>query len=497
MDLRRFADRRSPPHDRRRPSRAVELSGHTDDNVAVASIEALGSLGGTEALACLLATRPFRQLLPQLRRDRRAGEVGRFAGGRDPALRHRRSSAWARGGSRPRAPGRRDLRSRSSSRWLASSQVVQQVAIAAVALAEIHERREAAATAPVLALSRAVAHYPQKDTFEARLERALAGAGRRGEGSHRQPCSGSFLRVRRWSPCWRCSESRATPRRSPPARSVGWRSWATWRWSTLRFTSRASERTLLLARARAVCRRAVPWFVQCLERSGDARASAGLRRSRQDGRSVVRAGALFAARGCRSFRSTRRPPRRSSRSARPKPKRSRSRQPSPGRSQRRHAALRIISYFGSLRALPVLLDATKGDDERSREIALAGLATIENGGRAGRNPCWHAARLGKNPRGRGAAHSATSRRAPKSWRGLVETRRTIPTPGCATTPVSRSGIPATRASRTTLSARLLDPAGQVRVVRYRRHRPLAGAPALAVLEARDWSTRISRYVAQR
>ena len=129
----------------------------------------------------------------------------------------------------------------------------------------------------------------------------------------------------------------------------------------------------------------------------------------------------------------------------------------------RRSALRIIAYFGYPSGLDPLIEATRDADARIRDVALQGLAFIDDPRSlevllgASAHASAVRARRG-HARARPHRPAATPRCSPAS-RGASPIR----TPGCATTRASRSGSWAARSPLDRIVALLDDEAGQVRV----------------------------------
>lgn len=348
----------------------VELTAHADDNVAVASIEALGQLGGERALACLLGvvvspsffrSFPAIDVLSRLG-DTRAVEplVGLL---QDPL----------RGAEAARALGRLGDETATSplAHLLASPQAATS-RVAAVALAEIHDRslRRYGAEA---AFERALAPHARQEELETRLERALIGAD-----EAEQRAIGILLGF--FSSRTSIDSLRPLLDQEPAVAQAAAASLA--RLARLGQTqvyellgSAASEQRALLIPQLAGSTAAVPALVQCLSDpephvrllSCDALARTG------DPSCVDALFALLgdadialtqAATGALQALGTKRVEELALQGA------------ADASKSRRHASLRILGHLGSERSLPVLLDAARQEDERAREIALLGLATL-------------------------------------------------------------------------------------------------------------------------
>jgi HEAT repeat protein len=348
----------------------VELTAHADDNVAVASIEALGQLGGERALACLLGvvvspsffrSFPAIDVLSRLG-DTRAVEplVGLL---QDPL----------RGAEAARALGRLGDETATSplAHLLASPQAATS-RVAAVALAEIHDRslRRYGAEA---AFERALAPHARQEELETRLERALIGAD-----EAEQRAIGILLGF--FSSRTSIDSLRPLLDQEPAVAQAAAASLA--RLARLGQTqvyellgSAASEQRALLIPQLAGSTAAVPALVQCLSDpephvrllSCDALARTG------DPSCVDALFALLgdadialtqAATGALQALGTKRVEELALQGA------------ADASKSRRHASLRILGHLGSERSLPVLLDSARQEDERAREIALLGLATL-------------------------------------------------------------------------------------------------------------------------
>ncbi|RYZ03077.1 MAG: HEAT repeat domain-containing protein [Myxococcales bacterium] len=350
--------------------RVVELTSHSDDNVAVASIEALGQLGGEQALACLLGvvvspsffrSFPAIDVLSRLG-DTRAVEplVGLL---QDPL----------RGAEAARALGR--LGDETATVPLAELLTSNQAAtgrVAAVALAEIHDRslRRYGTEA---AFERALAPHAHTEALETRLERALVGA----DDSERRAI-GVLLGF--FTSSASLDSLRPLLDEEPAVAEAAAASLA--RLARLGQTqvfellgSAGSEQRARLIPKLAGSSAAVPALVQCLADPDshvrvlacDALAKTG-EPSCADALFVLLGDADIAvsqaATGALQALGTKRVEDLALEGA------------VSALKGRRQAALRILGHLGSQRGLPVLLEAAQQEDERGREIALLGLATI-------------------------------------------------------------------------------------------------------------------------
>jgi HEAT repeat protein len=454
--------------------RAVELSGHADDNVAVASIEALGSLGGTEALACLLGLVRSDSFFRSFAAIDMLGRLG-DARAVEPLLAV--IDDPLRGPEAVRALGRLGDETAVGELlgWLASSQV-NNARVAAVALAEIHERLKRR-YGTSLALRRALSRHPQKDVLEARLERALAGAD-----AAEKVAIGSLLGL--FSSNASVESLFVLLREPGDAATVAARSLGTLaklgnpEVLASAFQLSSDQRALLLPELCGLSA-AVPWFVQCLtDPETRVRVLACDALAKTGDPSCV--SALFSLLGNADLLLNQAVTAALQSLGSPETETLALAAVVTGPPARRHAALRIVSYFGSRRALPVLLEAAAGDDERSREIALLGLASIEaEDALTG----LLAASRHASPKTRAAAARALGTVAPSAEvvTHLLEAT-TDPDAWVRYYACQSLGSTGDPKATETLSARLLDPAGQVRVAAIDAIARLPGAPALAVLE---------------
>lgn len=350
--------------------RLVELTAHEDDNVAVASIEALGHIGGAEALSCLLEVLvspsffrsfPAIDVLSRLG-DTRAVEplVGLLS---DPL----------RGAEAARALGR--LGDETATLPLVALLASNQAAtsrVAAVALAEIYERtvRRYGTEA---AFERAIAPHTQQEALEARLERALVGAD-----AAEQRAIGILLgfftsstSVESLGPLLEHEPAVAEAAAASLARLARLGQTPVY---DLLSAAQSEPRALLIPKL-AGSSAAVPALVACLSDADphvrllacDALAKTGDPSCADPLFALLGDADLAlsqAATGALQALGTRHVEDLALRAA------------ADTQKSRRHAALRILSHLGSDRSLPVLLDAARQEDERAREIALLGLATI-------------------------------------------------------------------------------------------------------------------------
>jgi HEAT repeat protein len=383
--------------------RLVRLASHEDDNVAVASIEALGQVGGPEALECLLGvvvspsffrSFPAIDVLSRLG-DTRAVEplVGLL---HDPL----------RGAEAARALGRLgdETATLPLVKLLASPQAATS-RVAAVALAEIHER-SVRRYGTEAAFERALAPHTQQETLETRLERALVGAD-----PAEQRAIGVLLGF--FSSSTSIDSLRPLLEQELPVAEAAATSLA--RLARLGNTqvfdllgALESEQRALLIPKLAGSSAAVPALVECLsDPDSHVRLLACDALAKTGDPSCV--DALFAllgdsdlalsqaVTGALQALGTRRVEELALDGAVGAPK------------SLRQPALRILGHLGSERSLPVLLDAAQQEDERAREIALLGLSNIggEEPARALLTASQHA-----SPRTRAAAVRGLGHLAP-------------------------------------------------------------------------------------
>jgi HEAT repeat protein len=359
---------------RRRLARAVprlvELAAHEDDNVAVASIEALGQLGGAEALGCLLEvvrspsffrSFPAIDVLSRLG-DTRAVEplVGLL---QDPL----------RGAEAARALGRLGDETATFPlvRLLASNQAATS-RVAAVALAEIHERslRRYGTEA---AFERALAPHTQQEELETRLERALVGA----DAAEQRAIS---VLLGFFSSSTSVESLRPLLDQEAPVAEAAAVSLARLarlghaQVFDLLVAAESGQRALLIPKLSGSSS-AVAALVECLSdpdphvrllacdalaKTADPSCADALFALLEDSDIAL----SQAATGALQALGTRRVEELALEGA-----------VGPSTSRRR-PALRILGHLGSERSLPVLLHAAEQEDERAREIALLGLSNI-------------------------------------------------------------------------------------------------------------------------
>lgn len=351
-------------------ARVVQLATHPDDNVAVASIEALGQLGGTEALACLLSV----VVLPSFFRSFPAIDVlGRLGDTRAVEPLVGLLNDPLRGAEAARALGR--LGDETAIAPLLGLLAGNQAAVsrvAARALADIHERslRRYGTEA---AFERALASHGDQDGVEARLERALVGAD-----VAEQRAIGTLLGF--FSSSASIDSLRPLLDHEAPVAEAAASSLARLaRLGSVQLSellgSASSEHRALLIPKLAGSSGAVPAIVQCLW-DPDARVRLLACDALAKTGDPSCADALFAllgdpdiaisqaATGALQALGTEHVEELALAAAVGAPK------------SRRRPALRIVGHLGSERGLPVLLDAAQQSDERAREIALLGLSNI-------------------------------------------------------------------------------------------------------------------------
>jgi len=349
-------------------SHVVQLADHADDNVAVASIEALGQLGGPRAVSCLLsavASPNFFRSFPAIDVLGRLGDTRAV----EPLIALLGDSL--RGPEAARALGRLGDETAIVPllRLLASSQAAAS-RVAALALADIHDRSLRRYGSPA-AFERALAPDTNREVTEARLERALSGADaaeRRAIGTLLGFFSSSAsieslcpLLGQETAVAEAAAASLARLARLGNAEVL-----------TLLDSLESEQRILLIPRLAGLSA-AVPALVRCLGHSDprvrllacDALAKTG---------DPSCAPALFAllgdpdisisqaATGALQALGTQQVEELALAAA------------AGGTKSRRQPALRILGHLGSERGLPLLLKAAEQDDERTREIALIGLS---------------------------------------------------------------------------------------------------------------------------
>jgi HEAT repeat protein len=458
---------------KRSVARVIELASHADDNVAVASIEALGQIGGTLALECLLEvvkSAGFFRSFPAIDVLGRLGDTRAV----EPLTGLLQDSL--RGPEAARALGRLgdETAILPLLRMLMGSQAAGS-RVAAVALAEIHERSQRRYGTSA-AFERALAPHPNRDTLEARLERALSGAD-----ASEQRAIGALLGF--FSSNASIESLRPLLDEAPAVAQAAAASLARLaRLGNLQIfellTSLGSEHRALLIPQLAGSSSAVPALVECLADSDprvrilacDALAKTG---------DPSCAEALFellgdadisiaqAATGALQALGSEHIEQLALAAAVGTPK------------SRRQPALRIVGHFGSQRGLAVLLDAATHADEKAREIAIIGLSNV--GGEQAR-----AALLV-------ASHHESSKTRAAAIRGLGhldETAETLERLRAATTDADAwvryyacqaLGNVGDAGAAELLSARAEDPAGQVRVAAIDALAKLSTEPALEVL----------------
>lgn len=358
--------RRSP----RAAAPAIRLTQHPDDNVAVASIEALGQIGGPAALTCLLdvvgSTNFFRSF-PAIDVLGRLGDTRAV----EPLTALLNDSL--RGPEAARALGRiGDETAVGPLLELLSSGPASTGRVVAVALAEIRERSQQRYGTSA-AFERALAPQRARDVLEARLERALRGAD-----AAEQRAIGALLG-------FFSSSSSVESLVALLGQSAGVAEAAAASLAQLARLGNeqvfdavdagtSEQRSLLVPRLSGLSS-AVPALIRCLDdpdprvkivacdalaKTGDASSAPPLFALLGDADlalSQAATGALQAL-GSQEVEHL------ALAAATSGPK------------GRRQAALRIVCHFGSERSLQVLLDAVQQSDERLRDIALGGLANV-------------------------------------------------------------------------------------------------------------------------
>lgn len=348
----------------------MKLTEHEDDNVAVASIEALGQLGGAEAVSCLLSVvknGAFFRSFPAIDVLGRLGDTRAV----EPLIALLGDAL--RGPEAARALGRLgDETAIPSLLRLLSAPQVATNRIAAVALADLHERSLRRYGTPV-AFERALAPDVDHAAIAVRLERALRGAD-----AAEQRAVGTLLGF--------LSSSGSVESLRPLLDEPGAVAEAGAA-SLARLARRGdaevfellealdSEHRLLLVPKLAGISAAVPALVSCLgdadvrvrllacdalAKTGDPSCAPALFELLGDpdiSISQAATGALQAL-GSRLVEDL------ALAAVVGSPK------------NRRQAALRVVGHIGSERGVAVLLDAAKQPDERTREIALQGLSNV-------------------------------------------------------------------------------------------------------------------------
>jgi HEAT repeat protein len=453
--------------------RVVELAQHPDDNVAVASIEALGQIGGTAALECLLQvlrSASFFRSFPAIDVLGRLGDTRAV----EPLTALLNDSL--RGPEAARALGRLgDETAILPLLGLLMGSPVASSRVAAVALAEIHERSQRRYGTSA-AFERALAPHPSRDELEAPLERALNGAD-----ATEQRAIGALLGF--FSSRASVESLRPLLDEAPAVAESAAASLA--RLARLGngqvfelLESLGSEHRAILIPWLAGSSSAVPALVACLTDADprvrilacDALAKTG---------DPSCAEALFellaepdisicqAATGALQALGSERIEELALAAAVGAPKR------------RRQSALRIVSHFGSERGLAVLLDAAAHTDERAREIAMSGLANV--GGEKARAALLVAS-AHDSPKTRAAAIRGLGHldAAPEILRCLREAT-SDPDAWVRYYACQALGNVADADATALLSALVQDPAGQVRVAAIEALARLSTAPALEVL----------------
>lgn len=360
---------------RRRSARAaphaVRLTRHADDNVAVASIEALGQIGGPAALTCLLeavASTNFFRSFPAI------DVLGRLGDTRAVEPLTALLTDSLRGPEAARALGRLgDETAVGPLLELLSNGPASTGRVVGVALAEILERSQRRYGTSA-AFERALA-APRRApaVLEARLERALRGAD-----ATEQRAIGALLGF--FSSSSSVESLLALLDQSPAVAEAAAASLAQLvrlgNEQVLEALDRASsEQRLLLVPRLAGLSAAVPALVRCLDDADprvkivacDALAKTGATSSAEalfgllgDADLALSQAATGALQALGSDRVEQLALAAATR----------------GPKSRRQSALRIVCHLGSERGLQVLLEAAREGDERLREIALGGLANV-------------------------------------------------------------------------------------------------------------------------
>lgn len=434
-------------------SRLVRLTQHADDNVAVASVEALGQIGGSEALECLLEvvkSPSFFRSFPAIDVLGRLGETRAV----EPLSALLGDSL--RGPEAARALGR--LGDETAILPLIELLVTGQVAasrVAAVALSEILERSQRRYGTPA-AFERALGPHLGREALEARLERALLGAD-----AAEQRAIGALLgffststSVESLSPLLDAAHDVAEAAAGSLARLARLGNPEVF---SLLERATSEQRALLIPRL-AGSAAAVPALVGCLDdadprvrilacdalaKTGDpscAEALFGLLDDTDLAISQAATGALLALGSERVEQLALEAVKSKS---------------------RRQAALRILAHFGSARGLLALLDAAEQGDMRSREIAMVGLANV--GGEDARRALLAASEQA-SPRTRAAAVRGLGHleATPETRQRLREATRDAE-PWVRYYACQALGNAGDADSTELLSSLAQDPAGQVRV----------------------------------
>jgi HEAT repeat protein len=453
--------------------RTIFLSGHEDDNVAVASIEALGQMGGEQALSRLLElarSGSFFRSFPAI------DVLGRLGDSRAVETLLAVLDDPMRGAEAVRALGRLgdETALRELLKWLATSQAAG-TRLGAVAISAIHERLLLRFGTSTL-LERALSSHPLREATEVRLHRSLTGA----DPIEKQ----AICNLLGLFPSGASVEALFVLLREPgdvaraAAHSLG-------RLARLGNTdvvelaqSLAGEECLSLLPELAGVTAAVPWLLErlhdaehrvrllacdALAKTGDRQAVPALFELLAEGDLSLSQAATAALQSLGAAQTE-----------------ELALAAAQSHGPERHAGLRILAYFGTKSALSVLLGAVRDADERAREIALSGLAIID--GDAAIAALLEASRH-PSPRTRAAAARAL---------GTVETTPAISERlGEATSDddawvryqaCQALGNAGDIAAAPLLAARLLDEAGQVRVAAVDAIARLPGPPAREVLE---------------
>lgn len=458
---------------KRATQRAIALTEHADDNVAVASVEALGQIGGAEALACLLGvvkSSSFFRSFPAIDALGRLGDTRAV----EPLCALLEDAM--RGPEAARALGR--LGDESAIAPLLELLVTGPLSttrVVAVALAEIRERSQRRyGTSTVF--ERVLAPHAGQGALEARLERALSGAD-----ASEQRAIGALLgffsssaSVESLVPL--LDESPAVAEAA--AQSLG------------RLARLGNEQVLEVLDVATSEQRVL--LIPHL--SGTASAAAAVTRCLSDPDPRVKilacdalaktgdpscAAALFdllgdpdisvsqAATGALQALGSERVEELALAAIDAAPK------------SWRQPALRIVGHVGSERGLSVLLDAAAQSDERTREIALAGLANV--GGEPAREALLVASHH-ESTRTRAAAIRGLGHLepAPSSTQRLRDATAD-PDAWVRYYACQALGVAGDEGAAELLAARAQDSAGQVRVAAIDALSRLSSAQALEVL----------------
>jgi HEAT repeat protein len=459
--------------DRASVPKMIALTAHTDDNVAVASIEALGRIGGLEAVACLcelVASPSFFRSFPAIDVLGRLGDASAVlplvAVLNDPLRGAEAARALGRLGDETALPALVTVLSSGSEATLR---------VAAQALSEIHARslQRFGTSAP---LERALLRAPRSSVLESRLTRALASADPSEQAALSQ-LLGFFSAGDAVESLFGLLEE--SPEVSRVAASSLGRLARAGHLDVLEAVRNASSRQReVMIPELAGMSDAVPVLIECLNdpearvrvlacdalaRTGDAGAVAALFAQLGEADLGVSQAAAAALSALGSAETE-------------------SRALAAAASELpalRRAGLRLLAYFGYAAALPSLIEAARDPDERTREIGISGLPLYEDA--AALELLLESSRHA-SARTRSAAVRALGQlRASAAGLPRLRDATNDPDPWVRYYACQALGKAAAEDAAAVLTARIDDSAGQVRVAAVDALARLSGPPALETL----------------